>query len=73
MSSSLFKYYEYYVLRYTSYLVVIREQTRKADLLPLSLSLACDKGQDFFCKRNDHTTCKGQEAVCSLGRVMGFE
>lgn len=35
--------------------------------------LACDKSQDFFCKGNDNAACKGQKAVSSLGRVVGFE
>ena len=35
--------------------------------------LACDKSQDFFCEGNDNAACKGQKAVGSLGRVVGFE
>ena len=35
--------------------------------------LACDEGQNLLCKGNDYATCKGQKAVRSLGRVVGFE
>lgn len=35
--------------------------------------LACNKSQDFLCKGNDNAAWKGQKAVSSLGRVVGFE
>ena len=35
--------------------------------------LACNKSPDFLCEGNDNATCKGQKAVSSLGRVVGFE
>lgn len=33
---------------------------------------ASNKGQNLLCKGNDNAACKGQKAVCPLGRVVGF-
>ena len=41
-------------------------------LLPYP-ALACDEGQNLFCKSNHHAACKGQKAVRPLGRVVGFQ
>ena len=40
---------------------------------PMNFLLACDKGQNLFCKGNDDATCKGQKTVCPLCRVVRLE
>ena len=57
-----------------------RGKFRKADLprylvlcqsaISVCFGLACDKGQNLFCKGNHNAARKGQKAVRPLGRVV---
>ena len=36
-------------------------------------NLAGDKSQDFLCEGDDDTTCKSQETVRTLGRIVALK